>query len=81
MSNEIQDLLIPLANRQDLTRDQAARAFQIVMHGGATPAQMGAFLMGLRQKGETVEEITGAALMTNFLSIAEAFRPPLPASA
>ncbi len=63
-TNEIQDLLIPLANGQNLTFDQAARAFQIMMAGSATPAQMAAFLMGLRQKGETVDEIAaGASVM------------------
>lgn len=60
-SNEIQNILTHLANRENLTREQAQHAFQIIMNGGATPAQMGAFLMGLRQKGETVEEITAGA--------------------
>ena len=62
MSNEIQNILTYLAKRQDLTLEQATRAFQIVLSGGATPAQIGAFLMGLRQKGETVTEITGGAM-------------------
>lgn len=61
MTNEIQNLLIPLAHGQNLTHEQAVRAFQIIMHGGATPAQMGAFLMGLRQKGETVDELVAGA--------------------
>ncbi len=60
-TNEIQNTLTRLANREDLTSAQAMQAFQIIMNGGATPAQMGAFLMGLRQKGETVEEITAGA--------------------
>jgi anthranilate phosphoribosyltransferase len=55
------DLLSLLADRKNLTRDAATRAFQIIMNGGATPAQMAAFLMGLRMKGETVEELTAAA--------------------
>lgn len=44
-----------------LSEYEAARAFQVIMHGGATPAQMGALLTGLRMKGETADEITGAA--------------------
>lgn len=60
-TNEIQNILMRLANRSDLNYEEAERAFQIIMNGGATPGQMGAFLMGLRQKGETVEEITAGA--------------------
>ncbi|MEM9733695.1 MAG: anthranilate phosphoribosyltransferase [Pseudomonadota bacterium] len=45
---------------ESLTREQAARAFDIMMSGEATPSQIGGFLMALRVRGETVEEITGA---------------------
>jgi anthranilate phosphoribosyltransferase len=61
MSNTIQDILTELAYRRDLSEEAAMHAFQIIMNGGASPAQMGAFLMGMRQKGETVAEITAAA--------------------
>ncbi|MDA7946633.1 MAG: anthranilate phosphoribosyltransferase [Hyphomicrobiaceae bacterium] len=44
-----------------LTAEEAADAFAIMMSGDATPAQMGAFLMALRLRGESVDEITGAA--------------------
>ena len=50
-----------VAEGQSLTADEAAEAFAIMMSGEASAAQMGAFLMGLRVRGETVEEITGAA--------------------
>ncbi len=60
-SNEIQDILTELACGRDLNASSAERAFQIIMSGGATPAQISALLMGLRQKGETVEEITAGA--------------------
>mgnify|MGYP000482354810 CR=1 FL=1 len=50
-----------VAEGQSLTADEAAEAFAIMMSGEASPAQMGAFLMALRVRGETVEEITGAA--------------------
>jgi anthranilate phosphoribosyltransferase len=63
-TNAIQDILTELAHGRNLPREVAERAFQIIMNGGATPAQIAAYLMGLRQKGETVEEITaGAAVL------------------
>lgn len=55
------DIITLLAQKKNLTREAATRAFQVIMNGGATPAQMAAFLMGLRIKGETIEEITAAA--------------------
>lgn len=60
-SNQIQDILTELACSRDLSVEMAERAFQIIMTGGATPAQIGAFLIALRVKGETVEEITAGA--------------------
>ena len=51
-----------LANRESLSEDQTAEVFGIVMNGEATPAQIGALLMGLRSKGETAAEVAGAAL-------------------
>ncbi|HJT07508.1 MAG TPA: anthranilate phosphoribosyltransferase [Stellaceae bacterium] len=54
-------LLGKLAAGQRLSEDESAQAFDRMMSGDATPAQMGAFLMALRLRGETVEEITGAA--------------------
>ncbi|MEC9368207.1 MAG: anthranilate phosphoribosyltransferase, partial [Pseudomonadota bacterium] len=44
-----------------LTANEAADAFSIMMSGEATPVQMAAFLAALRVRGETVDEITGAA--------------------
>lgn len=46
---------------QPLTEDEAAEAFDIMMSGKASPGQIGGFLMALRVRGETVDEITGAA--------------------
>lgn len=43
-----------------LSFDEARRAFDIIMSGAATPSQIGGFLMALRVRGETVEEISGA---------------------
>jgi len=46
---------------QDLTAPQAADVMRQIMSGEATPAQIGAYLVALRMKGETVEEIAGSA--------------------
>ena len=48
------------ASGQSLTFDEAREAFEIVMSGEATPSQIGGFLMALRVRGETVDEISGA---------------------
>jgi anthranilate phosphoribosyltransferase len=53
-------LIGKVATGATLTRDEAAHAFDKMMAGEATPAQMGALLMGLRVRGETVDEIAGA---------------------
>jgi anthranilate phosphoribosyltransferase len=58
---ELKTLLGLAASGKALTEKQAEEAFDIMMSGNATPAQMGGFLMALRVRGETVEEITGAA--------------------
>jgi anthranilate phosphoribosyltransferase len=57
----IPELLRKLALRESLSREEMIAAVGEVMEGRATPAQIGAFLMALRMKGETVEELTGAA--------------------
>jgi anthranilate phosphoribosyltransferase len=50
-----------LVERRDLTRLEAAAAMEAIMSGGATHAQVAAFLTALRMKGETVEELIGLA--------------------
>jgi anthranilate phosphoribosyltransferase len=50
-----------LVEQQHLTEDEAAQAMRQIMEGSATPAQIAAFLIALRIKGETIEEITGCA--------------------
>ncbi len=54
-------VLARLAGGETLTRAEARGAFELIMNGLATPAQIGAFLMGLRVRGETVDEIAAAA--------------------
>ncbi|RPJ40972.1 MAG: anthranilate phosphoribosyltransferase, partial [Chloroflexi bacterium] len=45
---------------ENLSADEAEQAMQVIMSGQATDAQIGGYLIGLRMKGETVEEITGS---------------------
>src|ERR1700757_440 len=53
-------LLAKVAAGAQLTRAEAAAAFDSMLSGDATPTQIGGFLMALRVRGETVPEITGA---------------------
>ncbi len=60
MSNEVAKYIEMLSNRESLSQDDSARLFQIIMNNGATPAQISAILMGLKTKGESIDELTGA---------------------
>jgi anthranilate phosphoribosyltransferase len=60
-SPPLQEAISALANRLSLSERLAAQVFEIVMRGEATPAQVAALLIGLRVKGETAEEVAGAA--------------------
>lgn len=60
-SPPLQQAISALANRQSLSETLAAQVFDVVMRGEATPAQVAALLIGLRVKGETAEEVAGAA--------------------
>jgi len=57
----IKEAINMLVNKINLTEPESAECMQEIMEGKVTDAQIGAFLAGLRMKGETVEEITGAA--------------------
>jgi anthranilate phosphoribosyltransferase len=57
----MQATLAKLLDGHDLTRDEAREAMNTIMSGEATPAQIGGFLVALRLKGETAEEIAGCA--------------------
>jgi anthranilate phosphoribosyltransferase len=60
MADEFKALIAKVATGASLTREESASAFDRMMSGEATPSQMGGLLMGLRVRGETVDEITGA---------------------
>jgi anthranilate phosphoribosyltransferase len=69
---DLRPLLARLATGQRLGEAEAAAAFEAMMSGDATPSQMGGFLMALRVRGETVEEITGAARIMRAKALAVA---------
>src|SRR6266436_1686699 len=58
--DDLKSIIEKVATGATLSRDEAASAFDSMMSGEATPAQMGGLLMALRVRGETVDEITGA---------------------
>src|SRR3954471_6153557 len=58
--DDFKTLIGKVATGATLTRDESTKAFDHMMSGEATPSQMGGLLMGLRLRGETIEEITGA---------------------
>jgi anthranilate phosphoribosyltransferase len=57
---ELKPLIAKVANGESLNREESRAAFDILMSGEATPSQIGGFLMALRVRGETVDEIVGA---------------------
>lgn len=57
----IKEAIAKVIEKRDLTESEMVCAFEEIMSGGASPAQIGAFITALRMKVETVDEITGAA--------------------
>ncbi|MEM7293073.1 MAG: anthranilate phosphoribosyltransferase [Pseudomonadota bacterium] len=57
----IQQAIASVVSKQDLSADDMTAVMRQIMTGEATPAQIGGFLIGLRMKGETVDEIAAAA--------------------
>jgi anthranilate phosphoribosyltransferase len=64
----IQEAIKAVVARQDLSEAQMTEVMRAIMTGQATPAQIGGFLIGLRMKGETVEEVAAAAVVMRELS-------------
>ncbi len=58
--SELKKAIAKVADGSPLDFGEAREAFDIIMSGDATPSQIGAFLMALRVRGETIEEISGA---------------------
>ena len=59
----IREAISKVVEKNDLTRDEMIACMDEIMTGQATQAQIGSFITALRMKGETVEEITGAAMV------------------
>lgn len=72
----LKETLSKLARREDLSEDEMVKATTIIMNGEATPAQIGGFLAALRLKGETVNEIAGAARVMREKSLKVNFKAP-----
>ena len=68
---DLKPVLARLARGASLSEDEAEAAFDVVMSGAATPAQIGALMMGMRVRGESIAELTGAvrALRRRMLTI------------
>lgn len=58
---EFQSYIQKITEGQTLSSEDMTRAMTLIMTGEATPAQIGGFLIGLRVRGETVDEISAAA--------------------
>ena len=58
--SELKQAIAKVADGASLTAAEARHAFDVMMSGEATPSQIGGFLMALRVRGETVDEISGA---------------------
>lgn len=58
---EMKQAIARIIEKQNLNSEEMTAVMQTIMTGGATPAQIGGFLVGLRMKGESVTEITAAA--------------------
>jgi len=73
----IKDAIAKLADRLSLTEKEAEEVMNEIMDGAATPAQIAAYLMGLRLKGETVEEIAGSVRAMRERAVRIAIGDPL----
>lgn len=72
----IKKSLAKLARGENLTEAEMMEATNLIMEGQASPAQIGAFLTALRLKGETVDEITGAARVMREKALKVNFKAP-----
>ena len=61
MSISMQQAIKAVTEKRDLTAEEMNATMRLIMTGEATPAQVGGFLVGLRMKGESIDEITAAA--------------------
>jgi anthranilate phosphoribosyltransferase len=64
----LQQAIQKVIKKENLSGDEMTAVMQLIMTGDATPAQIGGFLIGLRMKGESVDEITSAAAVMRSLA-------------
>lgn len=76
MGMDIKLALRAVTEHRDLTMEEMSSVMTSIMTGKATPAQIGGFLIGLRMKGETVEEIAAAAQVMRELVIPVPVKSP-----
>ena len=69
------DAIRKVSRGEHLGREEMGQVMRIIMSGDATPAQIGAVLTALHIKGETVEELTGAATVMRELSLIHISEP------
>ena len=74
-SMDIKTAINQVVNREDLDSQAMQAVMNSIMTGGATPAQIGGFLVGLRMKGETVTEISAAARVMRELATGVSVNP------
>ena len=67
---KIQQAIEAAIQQQDLDKDAMVEVMRTIMTGDATPAQIAGFLVALRMKGETVDEIAAAAIVMRELATA-----------
>ena len=72
----IREAIEKLTRGADLTEEESAQVMEEIMTGEATPAQFGAFVIALRLKGETVDEMTGLATVMRTKALKVDFRGP-----
>ncbi len=75
MSSNLKPVLARLARSETLSEAEAEQAFDVIMAGEATPAQIAGLLMAMRVRGETVAELTGAVRAMR-ARMAEVAAPP-----
>jgi len=73
----IKEAIDKLVSGRSLSFEESAAVMEEIMSGGATPAQLGAFLTALRLKGETVDEIAGMASIMRAKAVPVAATPPV----
>lgn len=66
---DISQAIARAVDRQDLSREDMRAAMRQIMSGGATPVQVAGFMVALRMKGETIDEITAAAEVMRELAV------------